>query len=99
MIEKWNDLHLMPFRGELVGIDALSLTLFGKSAHRLDEREPAVAAARVWAPHARAAQVGQLLARRQPGCSAVEINCAPKKIIHSPATPKPLASSASGDNT
>ena len=39
-------LNLVPFRSELVGIDALSRTLFGKAAHGLDEREAAVASAR-----------------------------------------------------
>src|SRR2546429_4067386 len=32
-------LNLVPFRGEIVGIDALSRTLFGKAAHGLDARE------------------------------------------------------------
>ncbi len=50
-------LNLVPFRGELVGIDALSRTLFGKAAHGLDEREAAVAAALVRGPNAKAAQV------------------------------------------
>jgi hypothetical protein len=45
-------LNLVPFRGELVGIDALSRTLFGKAAHGLDAREAAVAAALVRAPNA-----------------------------------------------
>ncbi|SFB79432.1 penicillin-binding protein 1C [Polaromonas sp. OV174] len=52
-------LNLVPFRGELVGIDALSRTLFGKAAHGLDEREAAVAAALVRAPNAKVAQVTQ----------------------------------------
>ena len=52
-------LNLVPFRGELVGIDALSRTLFGKAAHGLDEREAALAAALVRAPNAKAAQVSQ----------------------------------------
>lgn len=52
-------LNLVPFRGELVGIDALSRTLFGKAAHGLDEREAAVAAALVRAPNAKPAQVAQ----------------------------------------
>jgi penicillin-binding protein 1C len=52
-------LNLVPFRGELVGIDALSQTLFGKAAHGLDLREAALAAALVRAPNARAAQVAQ----------------------------------------
>ena len=50
-------LNLVPFRGELVGIDALSRTLFGKAAHGLDAREAAVAAALVRGPNAKAAQV------------------------------------------
>ncbi|RYF80437.1 MAG: penicillin-binding protein 1C [Comamonadaceae bacterium] len=45
-------LNNVPFRGELVGIDALSRTLFGKAAHGLDDREAAVAAALVRAPNA-----------------------------------------------
>ena len=52
-------LNLVPFRGELVGIDALSQTLFGKAAHGLDHREAAVAAALVRAPNARVPQVVQ----------------------------------------
>lgn len=52
-------LNLVPFRGELVGIDALSRTLFGKAAHGLDEREAAIAAALVRAPNAKATQVTQ----------------------------------------
>ena len=52
-------LNLVPFRGEIVGIDALSRTLFGKAPHGLDLREAAVAAALVRAPNARAALVAQ----------------------------------------
>ena len=52
-------LNLVPFRSELVGIDALSRTLFGKAAHGLDAREAAVAAALVRAPNARPALVAQ----------------------------------------
>ena len=52
-------LNLVPFRGELVGIAALSQTLFGKAAHGLDAREAAVAAALVRAPNAKLAQVTQ----------------------------------------
>lgn len=50
-------LNLVPFRGDLVGIDALSRTLFGKAAHGLDAREASVAAALVRAPNARPAQL------------------------------------------
>ncbi|MES2401489.1 MAG: penicillin-binding protein 1C [Pseudomonadota bacterium] len=52
-------LNLVPFRGEIVGIDALSRTLFGKAAHGLDEREAAIAAALVRAPNAKVAQLSQ----------------------------------------
>ncbi len=52
-------LNTVPFRGELVGIDAMSRTLFGKAAHGLDTREAAVAAALVRAPNAKAAVVTQ----------------------------------------
>jgi len=52
-------LNLVPFRGELVGIDALSRTLFGKAPHGLDEREAALAAALVRAPNAGAARVAR----------------------------------------
>ncbi|MBB1073910.1 penicillin-binding protein 1C [Rhodoferax sp. 4810] len=52
-------LNLVPFKGELVGIDALSQTLFGKVAHGLDEREAAVAAALVRAPNAAPTLVAQ----------------------------------------
>ena len=50
-------LNLVPFRGELQGIDALSRTLFGKAAHGLDEREAAITAALVRAPNAGAKAV------------------------------------------
>ncbi len=52
-------LNLVPFRGELVGIDALSRTLFGKAPHGLDDREAAVAAALVRAPNAQPAAVAR----------------------------------------
>ena len=69
-------LNLVPFRGELVGIDALSRTLFGKAAHGLNEREAALAAALVRAPNAKATQVAQracgVLQLMQPGA---KIDC------------------------
>ena len=52
-------LNLVPFRGELVGIEALSQALFGKAAHGLDAREAALAAALVRAPNAPAARVAE----------------------------------------
>lgn len=69
-------LNLVPFRGELVGIDALSHTLFGKAAHGLDNREAAVAAALVRAPNAKVAQVVQracaVLKSLEPSATAAD---------------------------
>ncbi len=63
-------LNLVPLRGELVGIDAVSQTLFGKAANGLDGREAAIAAALVRAPNARPGVVArracELLAQMQP---------------------------------
>jgi len=75
-------LNLVPFRGELVGLDALSRTLFGKAAHGLDAQEAAIAAALIRGPNAKASVVGQracgvlqsvaaMQKRPQPDCSAV----------------------------
>jgi penicillin-binding protein 1C len=50
-------LNLVPFRGETVGLAALSQTLFGKAPSGLDERESAVAAALIRAPNASYAKV------------------------------------------
>ncbi|HEY0202315.1 MAG TPA: penicillin-binding protein 1C, partial [Burkholderiaceae bacterium] len=52
-------LNLVPFRGEMVGIDAVARTLFGKAAHGLDVREAALAAALVRAPNAAPAAVAR----------------------------------------
>ena len=52
-------LNLVPFRGEIVGLDALSRSLFGKAAHGLDARESAVAAALVRGPNAAPAVVAR----------------------------------------
>jgi penicillin-binding protein 1C len=52
-------LNTVPFRGEIVGIDALSRTLFGKAPSGLDAREASVAAALVRAPNAKPAVVAQ----------------------------------------
>ncbi len=52
-------LNLVPFRGEMVGIDALSRTLFGKAPHGLNNREAAVAAALVRGPNARPVDVAR----------------------------------------
>ena len=52
-------LNSVPFRGEVVGIDALAQTLFGKHASGLDAQEAAVAAALVRGPNAKADTVAQ----------------------------------------
>lgn len=84
-------LNLVPWRGELVGIDALSRTLFGKAAHGLDAAESAIAAALVRGPNAdaatvarRACAVAQDVARLQamrharPPTSALQVDNATK---------------------
>ncbi|WP_233271827.1 penicillin-binding protein 1C [Paraburkholderia acidiphila] len=50
-------LNLVPFRGESIGLSALSQTLFGKAPSGLDDRESAVAAALIRAPNAPYAKV------------------------------------------
>ncbi|HEY1392520.1 MAG TPA: penicillin-binding protein 1C [Methylibium sp.] len=52
-------LNLVPFRGEVVGIGALSATVFHKIPSGLDAEEAAIAAALQRAPNARPAEVGQ----------------------------------------
>lgn len=69
-------LNLVPFRGELVGIDALSRTLFGKAAHGLDARESAVAAVLVRAPNAAAQRVAQRACALQQQVQKHSIDCA-----------------------
>jgi penicillin-binding protein 1C len=74
-------LNLVPFRSELLGIDALSRTLFGKAAHGLDDREAAVAAALVRAPNARPALVAQRACgvlrdmQQRPHAPAARVDC------------------------
>lgn len=52
-------LNLVPFRGELVGLSAMSQTLFGKVPSGLDARESALAVALVRSPNASGAQVSK----------------------------------------
>lgn len=69
-------LNSVPWRGELVGIAALSQTLFGKLPSGLDDQEAAIAAVLVRAPNAPAGQVVQracvLLAELQQACTGLE---------------------------
>lgn len=66
-------LNTVPFRGEIVGIDALSRTLFGKAPHGLDAREAAVAAALVRAPNAKPALVAQRACEVMKAMEATEV--------------------------
>ncbi|HDR9248988.1 penicillin-binding protein 1C [Burkholderia vietnamiensis] len=56
-------LNLVPFRGETVGLAALSQALFGKAPSGLDAREAAIAAALVRAPNAAPAKVAERACR------------------------------------
>ena len=73
-------LNTVPFRGEVVGIDALSRSLFGKAPHGLDVREAALAAALVRAPNAKPGAVAQrgceLLRSLQPESGGNSLDCA-----------------------
>ena len=74
-------LNLVPLRGEIVGIDALSRTLFDKAPQGLDMREAALAAALVRSPNASAGQVAAracqaLGAMQQADGDAAPADCA-----------------------
>jgi penicillin-binding protein 1C len=68
-------LNSVPFRGEIVGIDALAQTLFAKHASGLDAQEAAISAALVRSPNARPATVAEracgVLRLQQQGCTGV----------------------------
>ncbi len=68
-------LNAVPLRGEMVGIDALAQTLFGKHPSGLDAHEAAIAAALVRSPNAAPAAVAQracgVLALQQLACTGV----------------------------
>lgn len=68
-------LNAVPFRGEIVGIGALSQTLFGKHPGGLDAHEAALAAALLRGPNAKAEVVAQracgVLAQQKLPCSGV----------------------------
>ncbi|MDQ7974579.1 MAG: transglycosylase domain-containing protein [Rhodocyclaceae bacterium] len=83
-------LNLVPFRGELVGIDALSRTLFDKAPHGLDAREAAVAAALVRAPNAKPALVAQR------ACEVMKSMAAPEKAPERSAGPPQAGERAPG---
>ena len=68
-------LNSVPFRGEIVGIDALAQTLFAKHASGLDAQEAALAAALVRSPNAKPAAVAEracgVLRLQGFGCTGV----------------------------
>lgn len=70
-------LNSVPLRGEMVGVSALSQTLFAKHASGLDDTEAAIAAALVRAPNAPAERVSQraceLLQQQQLGCDGLPV--------------------------
>ena len=65
-------LNLVPFRGEIVGIDALAQTLFGKAPSGLDAQEAAIAAALVRAPE-REAGSGRAARLRRAAAAAAAV--------------------------
>ncbi|CAN5642487.1 hypothetical protein BH09PSE5_BH09PSE5_50480 [soil metagenome] len=69
-------LNEVTWRGEIVGIDAMSQTLFGKYASGLDSQEAAIAVALVRGPNAAKAVVAQracgVLTRQQLSCNGIE---------------------------
>ena len=68
-------LNAVPFRGEVVGINALAQTLFGKHPSGLDAQEAAIAAALLRSPNAGPQRVAEracgVLQLMQLGCSGV----------------------------
>lgn len=70
-------LNLVPFRGEMVGLAAMSQTLFRKHPSGLDAQEAAIAAALVRGPNARADVVTrracQVLTLQQRPCTGLEL--------------------------
>lgn len=70
-------LNQVPFRGELVGLPAMSQTLFGKHPAGLDAQESAIAVALVRGPNAPAAVVSrracQVLTLQQRSCTGIDL--------------------------
>jgi penicillin-binding protein 1C len=70
-------LNLVPFRGEMVGLAAMSQTLFRKHPSGLDAQEAAIAAALVRGPNARAEVVArracQVLTLQQRSCKGLDL--------------------------
>ncbi len=83
-------LNSVPFRGELVGIEALSQMLFAKHASGLDAQEAAIAAALLRGPNADAALVARracgVLKSMQQDCTGVQMRAA-QALLRRPGMP------------
>ncbi|HEY4804346.1 MAG TPA: penicillin-binding protein 1C [Paraburkholderia sp.] len=89
-------LNLVPFRGETVGLSALSQTLFGKAPSGLDERESAVAAALIRAPNAPYTKVAPRACRilRDMSAANVDTRCTNLDAFVQMAFARPALTSA-----
>ena len=74
-------LNLVGFRGELVGVHALSRVLFRKHPSGLNRREAAIAVALLRAPNARPAKVAER------ACAILNEQQAAPSAMASPASP------------
>jgi penicillin-binding protein 1C len=92
-------LNLVPFRGESVGLPALSATLFGKAPSGLDDREAAVAAALIRSPNAPYAKVSaracRILRDMQDGSQCANLDSFVQLAF---ARPAPATLSITRDN-
>ena len=75
-------LNLVGYRGEIVGVAALSATLFEKYPSGLDAREAAITAALVRAPNAAPARVAER------ACAILAPSRCPTSVAGSPSTPR-----------
>ncbi|HEY8974760.1 MAG TPA: penicillin-binding protein 1C, partial [Burkholderiaceae bacterium] len=89
ILEAW--LNLVPFRGEQVGVAAMSQSLFQKAPSGLDAEESAIAAALLRAPNAAPAVVGQracgVLKAQGRGDGCVAAQGLAELVLGHPATP------------
>jgi penicillin-binding protein 1C len=92
-------LNLVPFRGESIGLSAMSATLFGKAPSGLDEREAAVAAALIRSPNAPypkvSARACRILRDMQASSQCANLDSFVQLAF---ARPAPTTLSVAGDN-
>jgi len=78
ILEAW--MNRVPLRGEIVGVNAMAQTMFGKHPSGLDTQEAAIAAALVRAPNASPEAVGEracgVLRSMGQGCEGVRVRAA-----------------------